>query len=388
MNSKFPQIGERIRFLRRSRNWTLAELAEKIGIREGPLGRIELGKNLPSAKVLYNLSKALDVSVELFFDDGEQCPLLASSFGNKDVAFVMLSPGDDIPRSLLSACQSMINAFHTLEDICNVPRYAGIPLMVPFEPHYEGMDRLASRMRSYFGIADAIVFDYFELFETFGLRILMFPFPRGAEDFRSVSFFEESQSNAFFFINARNAPDRQLFSLALELGRILISHRMKLCGDVFTTPQPHHNGDRPINPVRAARRFALSFLMPSHAVKFTLEQLGIDNSHWTWELLLRIKDRFGVSAESFLYRLMELDAVSPEIASTLKDQIYSFYEKNAMAEPGSTRRLHTPNGRFFDLYMAAEARGWKGQSPNEEYRNEDESGQVSEVVSHYKIIKK
>jgi len=35
----------------RARNWTLIDLAQKIGIREGPLRRIEFGKNPPSAQV-------------------------------------------------------------------------------------------------------------------------------------------------------------------------------------------------------------------------------------------------------------------------------------------------------------------------------------------------
>ncbi|MGD9687317.1 MAG: helix-turn-helix domain-containing protein, partial [Desulfobacter sp.] len=36
-------IGNNIRSFRQSRNWTLAQLASKIGIQEGPLGRIERG---------------------------------------------------------------------------------------------------------------------------------------------------------------------------------------------------------------------------------------------------------------------------------------------------------------------------------------------------------
>ncbi|WP_321416375.1 helix-turn-helix transcriptional regulator [uncultured Desulfobacter sp.] len=48
-------IGENIRSFRQSRDWTLAQLASKIGIQEGPLGRIERGGNLPSATVIYNL---------------------------------------------------------------------------------------------------------------------------------------------------------------------------------------------------------------------------------------------------------------------------------------------------------------------------------------------
>jgi len=42
--------------------------------------------------------------------------------------------------------------------------------------------------------------------------------------------------------------------------------------------------------------FAATFLMPSGAVTDTVEQLGIRQKQWPYELLLRIKHRFGVSA--------------------------------------------------------------------------------------------
>ena len=39
--------------------------------------------------------------------------------------------------------------------------------------------------------------------------------------------------------------------------------------------------------------------MPAKAVSDTVEQLGIQKKHWSYELLLLIKHRFGVSAEAF-----------------------------------------------------------------------------------------
>jgi len=56
-------IGKNIRFLRRQSSWTLAELATRVGMSEGPLGRIERGVNAPSASVIYRLSKVFGASV-------------------------------------------------------------------------------------------------------------------------------------------------------------------------------------------------------------------------------------------------------------------------------------------------------------------------------------
>ncbi|MGL4854598.1 MAG: helix-turn-helix domain-containing protein, partial [Lentisphaeria bacterium] len=67
MKTSLNFVGENIRTLRRKAGFTLSELAEKIDIKDGPLGRIERGLNAPSAKVIFNLSKVLNVSTDSLF---------------------------------------------------------------------------------------------------------------------------------------------------------------------------------------------------------------------------------------------------------------------------------------------------------------------------------
>jgi hypothetical protein len=88
-------------------------------------------------------------------------------------------------------------------------------------------------------------------------------------------------------------------------------------------------------------------------VRATVSQLGVSKDNWSWDLLLRIKHRFGVSAQAFLYRLHELDLISKPTKDTLDTQIKDFYAANGLIEPDSTRRCLTPNGRFFDLLLTA-----------------------------------
>jgi len=255
----------------------------------------------------------------------------------------------------MTACREIMTTFHTLEDICQVPKHATAPLSIPFDPSYPGMDVLAARMRTYLATGDAVVFDYFELFENAGLRVIIFPFPRGAKKKAAVSFYESAFHNAFFFLNSRNNPEKKLFSLARELGKILISNQInRQNSPVF--PGYHSHTERPITPIRAARRFAATFLMPEPAVRATVGQLGVSNDAWSWDLLLRIKHRFGVSAQAFLYRLHELDLISPPTRDSLDTQIKEFYAANGPIEPDSTRRCLNPNGRFFDLLLTAEAK--------------------------------
>jgi Zn-dependent peptidase ImmA (M78 family)/transcriptional regulator with XRE-family HTH domain len=354
MSSELSFIGKNIRLLRRSRNWNLSELASRIGIHKGPLGRIERGLNLPSAAVLYKLATVFDVSVDtLFASESHHGPVKSSATG--DTCFISMgSESAAPPKSILKACVDIMAAFHGLEDICKAQKHAFLPLSIPFNPSYEGMEELAARVRNYLGTGDAVVFDYFELFENAGLRIILFPFTRGADQMDSISFYEPAFQNAFFFLNSRRNPEKQIFSLSCELGKILVSNQIKLQHSPLFTPPEHNPGtDRPITPDRAARRFAATFLMPETAVRATASQLGISKHGWSWELLLRIKHRFGVSAQAFLYRLHELDLISDPVKEQLDTMIKDFYNSNDFKEPDSTRRCLMPNGRLFDLLLTA-----------------------------------
>lgn len=127
-----------------------------------------------------------------------------------------------------------------------------------------------------------VVGTFVKLFENFGLRIILFSFGRGATHIDSISFYEPTFHNAFFFLNSRPKPEKQLFSLSCELGKILISNQMRLGNTpLFVNGNKHPETGRPITPDRAARRFAATFLMPETAVRSTVGQLGISAEGWS-----------------------------------------------------------------------------------------------------------
>jgi Zn-dependent peptidase ImmA (M78 family) len=272
-----------------------------------------------------------------------------------DAFFVSIEPyAAPPPQILIKDCHNIMAAFHALEDICGAQKCAFLPLSLSFEPDYPGMDQLAYRVRNYLGVGEAVVFDYFELFENHGLRIILFPFQRTSSSLDSISFYEPAFHNAFFFLNSRKNPEKQLFSLSKELGKILVLNEMRSSRiSLFFETTGNAPGDRPINIERAVKRFAATFLMPEKAVKATVVQLGISPDNWSWDLVLRIKHRFGVSTEAFLYRLKELNLISAHLAKQYKNKIDAFYDQTDYAEPDASRRCLTPNGRFYDLLLTA-----------------------------------
>ena len=242
----------------------------------------------------------------------------------------------------------------------------------------QGMEALSETARQIMEIRHGIVFDYFELFENQGFRVVILPLPKEIDSF---SYYDPPNQNAFFFLNARKNPERQLFRLAYELGRVFIlTYTMQRGIELFETQAgtgPHDTKD-PFTPHRGARRYAATFLMPKKSVCDTVNQLGIQRKHWSYELLLRIKHRFGISAETFLYRLEELDLIDPALIEPLKEKIYDHYDKTKFGEPDFSRRLLTPNGRLWDLVLTGK----------EVEQGRAEVLEIEKVLKKWKVVRK
>lgn len=348
MHDQMPLIGKNIRYLRRQKGWTLARLAEKIKICEGPLGRIERGANAPSAPVIYRLAKAFNVRIDTLFADGTGAVDFAKQSMTERGCYPVIVDGEArvLPSKIREMAHELIGAFLALEDICDVQKRAKIPLYVPFEFDEPGVGALSDAIRRFMGIGRGIPFDYFELFETHGFRVISVPMPRDCEGF---SYYDPPNQNVFYFANSRQNPERRLFRLAWELGKVLILSQTLMLQGSDTSPAPAFGeGEKPAAE-KAARYFAANFLMPEKTVRETVGQLGIRNKRWSYELLLRIKHRFGISAQTFLYRLEELDLIDPDIAKQFETAIQDHYQKTNKGEPGLSKRRLAPNGRFWDL---------------------------------------
>ncbi len=356
----------------------MAALAAKIGMNQVPLGRIERGVNAPSASVIYRLAKALVVSVDTLFAEHEKDFRSLQHESARDPFLVPMDKPDEVlPSKLKVMAQDIINAFWALEDICNAQKQAKIPLLIPFEPSRQGMEMLSETVRRYTGIEHGVVFDYFELFENQGFRVIAVPMPKTMDSF---SYYDPLCQNAFFFLNSRPNPERQLFRLAYELGKVLIlTYAVNRGEQIFKTDDGAIlTGEKPLTTHRAARRFAATFLMPAGAVRETVDQLGIQKKRWSYELLLRIKHRFGISAEAFLYRLDELNLIDPALIEPLKEKIHKHYGKTDFGEPDFSRRLLTPNGRLWDLVLTGK----------EVDNGREEVVKIEQVLNKWKVVKK
>ena len=94
--------------------------------------------------------------------------------------------------------------------------------------------------------------------------------------------------------------------------------------------------------------------MPENSLRKTVKQLGITKTDWSYDLLLRIKHRFGISTESFLYRLDELNLITQEDVDDFRTRIHRHYKATNYSEPDGTTRTITQNARIGDLLLIAQ----------------------------------
>lgn len=362
------RVGARIRQLREIQHVSQVRLATEIGIRAGPLGWIEKGKHLPSGRVLYRIAKQLNVRLDDLFQEADVWQAAAQAVS--DSAPVLLAPLDteaaaEPVKAAHIVCQSVAEKLIQLEELCGVSKALAMPLAAPFSPTENGAEHAAALARQSLGIGDAIVSDYLELLEGAGLRVVFLDMPDGCDTFGGC---DRVNRNAFIFVNSRlkKQPEQQVYRLVFELGRIFW-HARKQSGAADAEALAGAE-EAVLDEAQFARRFAAHFLMPARAVQSAVWRLGLTPKAWSFELLLRLKKRFGVSAQGLAARLQGLNLTWSEKQKRspryylFKDEIDAHAEANGPAsEPGGSRAPLAMNGRLCDLLLRAEQSAGKDQ---------------------------
>lgn len=352
------RIAANLRALRQIRHLTQAELGRRVGMRPGPMNMIEQGRHVPTGRVLIALAEALGTGVDAILGrsatvgqmSGAQAgavPSYVDDTGPGDWPQAVAVPLSDDPpmdAAVRARVDRAVRAYLTLEDLCGAQKRAHIPLYLPFVPHDSGIEALTQHVRQVLGIGQAVIFDYLELLENAGLRVIFLPLPKPVQ---SAAFYDAENANAFLIVQDDLNVERQLFEVLKRLGSIF-GHTRRRYGVV-----PGKEVAGTLDNAHAARKFAALFLMPAASVRATVAQLGLAPGDWSYELLLRIKHRFGVSAQAFLFRLLELKLIDEPLAATLRARIERHYRATNYGEPDSGRRVLSPNGRLGDLLLAA-----------------------------------
>lgn len=358
------RVGARIRKLRVLQHVTQMKLSEDIGIRAGPLGWIEKGKHLPSGRVLYRIARQLNVKIDDLFQEQDVWQSMQSKGNGKNAPFLLppvcenrKAAGTEAVKSAHIICHAAMQAVLDLERLCGAPSCSDLPLHVPFELTDAGAEYIAGRVRQSIGAAFAITHDYMDLLEDAGAFAIFADMPQECAAFVGYDHFSRK---VFFFINLgqKKRAEWNLHRTAFELGRILWSVQKDRETDA---PAMLAAGAETLDENGFAQRFATYFLLPAAALRKTVGQSGLTPESWTWELLLLVKKRFGVSARHLAARLHEMGLSRCERRKRdaghyrFKDEIDAFEAENGEgAEPAALRKQMLMNRRLAELVLAAE----------------------------------
>ncbi len=356
------KIGAVISLLRKERHLRQADLAANLGIPASQLCKIEKGTSTPSIPTLIRIAEELNVPTRSLLDSCVDLSVGASYFERGDGAcFASEEAADDdaFPKfncvcttekydgnlscKLLDKFKKCISEYARLEDECGIPKCATIPFELPFAVRDGDAEALAHRVRTLCGIGSAIVFDYIQLFENHGLHIFFDKLPSEME---SISFWDKTNKNVIIFIDEKLNAERQLFRLVYEIGITYLFVRSGCRPTLDTHANTHF-----------AKVFAASFLMPRETVLITTAQLGLSPTQWSYDLILRMKLRFSVSAEAFTVRLIELGALENNLGQDILNIIRTGYKKTSYKEPGETLRPFFQNARLVDLNIVKVLKG-------------------------------
>ena len=367
------RIGEAVRTLRGKRGLRQAELARLAGLAPSQVSAVENARRAPSLRTLRRVAAALEVPVDVLLrtagEDapgagaGRPAPAAAPGGLLPGMRDLFLPPDDRLfaplseegiertskpdpfaaplpPEETIREIGARIADCRRLETVCGAFRQAAIPLSLPFRADAEGAEMLAGRVRESLGLGDSIVHDYVSVLENHGVRVVFLPLAEGLE---SLSFHDAPSDSAFIVVDDSRTAEKQLFRMAAELAWLYLFCR---------------NGRRAVPEAAEANRrfvnlFAACFLLPRSAVLSFAASLGAGRGDWTYRLVLRVKRHFGVSAEAFAYRLLELGLLSDAELAGILGEIRRHYAAHRNREPGEALPPLVRNGRLADLVERA-----------------------------------
>lgn len=102
------ELGEKIRGLRHSQKMSIEQLAEKTGLSKGLISQIERDITGPSVASLWKISKALNVTMNYFFDEFEETNQVVRKNERKKIAIKKAN------RSYELLCPNLKNAIEML----------------------------------------------------------------------------------------------------------------------------------------------------------------------------------------------------------------------------------------------------------------------------------
>ena len=270
-----PQM---ILLAREARGMSQSDLAERLNSYKASVSRLEHGDGPVDENTLIALAEATHYPPQFFMQKGEILPVNLSYRKRKQVPAKLLTPIEAQMNIIRNHVQLIINGIGGADT--TLPVFEVTEKSTP--------EQIANLVRKSWRVTAGPIENLSRLLEDKGILISSFDFGTDRVDSRSML---TDNNQPIIFLNRNLLGDRQRFSLAFELGH-LIMH-------TFCTVAH----DRDIN--HEANLFAAEFLMPAKDIMPDYKD-GI-----TLSLLGELKRKWKVSMISLLYRADDLGLLTP-----------------------------------------------------------------------------
>lgn len=326
-------IGQRLYRARKAAGLSLRDLGGLVGLTHAAIKKYEDEQATPPSATLIKLARALNVRTEYFFRP-ETIALDRIEYRKRST----------LPKKRLEAIEHEV--IDQIERRIELENLFPSPPVVPFAPvrglpmrinDLAQIEVVAEIVRKAWDLGYDPIPDLIDVLETHGIRVFMI-------DANADSKFDglaASVNQMPIIVVGSNWPgDRQRFTLAHELGHLMLADRV---------------ADE-VDEEVACNRFAGAFLIPRQSV---IQELGAHRSYIEPKELALLKEEFGLSMAGILYRARDLGIVT---TTWRDDQAKLFRIKGwHITEPGkpyAAEKAHV----FEQLVFHALAEDYIGES--------------------------
>lgn len=282
-------VGDRIRQARTRARMSMDALSKEVGVSKTAISKYERGLDMPSSGVLVRLAKALGVRVEFFFRPRHALVTGLAyrkhpSLGVKDQHVIQAQIQDWLDRyfEIESFFITELNSFVAPTTINRYPQTI------------DEVEQITIDLRKEWAIGLRPIENMIDILEDAGIKVGLV---KGVDGFDACTFLVDD--NIPVIAVKEDLPgDRQRFSLAHELGHILLS------------PASHLKAEKVFH------RFAGAFLAPEPMVR---DELGYKRKNLLLPELYELKHRYGLSMQAWIHRAKELKIISWNTAKRLRD---------------------------------------------------------------------
>jgi transcriptional regulator with XRE-family HTH domain len=319
-------IGPILRNKRKARGLTQIALANLVGITSVQLCKIENAGSKTTIGTIKRIADAMGVSLSSLFLELEQSNeslnrRILESEGDMSISrYISMRSSDKESYSDIDILKRIVakeNRVIECERKLGIPHDTMLPFVHSIKLDVSSAQTIARFMRATCAVGSASFSDIIELLEFRNVRFHIISLPTGIQ---SRSFFDVENKSLSIVLSKENTNERSIYRIAYELAWAVIfgsmgfkSVRMSSLRNLF------------------ARSFAAEFLMPEESVRFAVSQLGIRMNDWTLEMVVYLKSKFNVSAESFALRLESLGLISEHLRQKTRDELHSYYKSHPKA---------------------------------------------------------